>query len=88
MWSEVTEDTLGSPLAVDRYRIYRDTVPFFGMKPSPFDSTGELFYVDTSGVVGDRETHFYYLVTALAGGKESGYSRRVGEFDQYLRRTK
>jgi dipeptidase len=87
-WSEVTVDTLGSPLAVDFYRIYRNTSAFFGISASPLDSTAELFYMDTSGVVGDYEAHYYYRVTALSGGKESGYSKRVGEFDQPLMRTK
>jgi len=80
-WSAVTVDTNGYPLEVDCYRVYRDTVVFFDPGAEPFDSTVVLFCVDSSGVVGDTGTHYYYEVTADSGGKESGLSRQVGEFD-------
>lgn len=83
-WSAVTVDVHGTPLVVDRYRIYRDTVAFFDSGSEPFDSTGVHSYVDTSGVVGDTGTHYYYAVTAVSAGKESGSSGQVGEFDREL----
>ena len=88
MWTAVTVDTLGKPLVVDFYRVYRDTDAFFQPSLSPFDSTAGLSYVDTSGVVGDCEVHYHYAVKAVCGGRESGISKKVGEFDRTLRRCK
>lgn len=83
-WSAVIVDTNGSPVQVDRYFIYRDTVVFFDPGAAPIDSTMELFYVDTSGVVGDTETQYYYAVSAVSAGKESEPSGLVGAFDIFL----
>ncbi|MCK4272292.1 hypothetical protein KAX22_06555 [bacterium] len=83
-WSAVTVDTNGNPLEVDLYRIYRDNVAFFGPGSDPFDGIIYTTYMDTSGVVGNTGTHYYFAVTAVTGGKESGFSGLVGEFDQYL----
>jgi dipeptidase len=83
-WSSVTVDTNGGPLEADLYRVYRDTVAFFDPGSEPFDSTVAFFYVDNSGVVGDTGKHYYYVVTAVAGDKESGISNMVGEFDRGL----
>jgi hypothetical protein len=82
-WSPVFTDTDGHPLAVDSYRIYRDTLAAFPGPDSLF-STADTFYVDGDGVVGDPGTHYYYSVTAVAGGKESDYSGIAGEFDRDL----
>jgi hypothetical protein len=79
-WSPVVVDTSGNPIEVDLYRIYRDTVHNF-TPGSPFDTTTEAFYLDTTGVVGDTGTHHYYAVTVVAGEKESGSSGQVGEFE-------
>jgi agmatine deiminase len=83
-WSAVTVDGFGTPLMVDQYRIYRDTGGFLKPSSQPLDSTEALFYVDTSGVVGDTLVHYHYAVTAVCGGRESGISRQVGEFDRDL----
>ena len=83
-WSAVTTDTSGNPLVVDRYRVYRDIEAYFEPGSEPFDSTVALFYLDSSGAVGDTSTHYYYSVTAVASGKESEFSARVGEFDSGL----
>jgi hypothetical protein len=80
-WSPVVVDTNGNPIEVNLYHIYRDTVPFFSPGPASFDSTTEAFYLDDTGVVGDTLTHHYYAVTAVAGGKESGFSGQVGEYE-------
>jgi hypothetical protein len=80
-WSAVTADTSGAPLVVDLYRVYRDTLPDF-VPSAPLDSTTGLIYVDNSGVVGDTGKHYYYVVTAVAGGEESEQSNKVGEFDK------
>jgi hypothetical protein len=83
-WSPVAVDTGGHPIAVDSYQIYRDTTGFFGPGSDPYATATDTFFVDDSGVVGDTGTEYYYLVTAVAGYKESGYSELVGEFDRYL----
>ena len=82
MWPPVTVDTSGAPLAVDLYRIYRDTVAGFEPGSAPFDSTLDTSYVDTSGVVGETGTQYFYAVTAVDGGRESVPSEQVGEFDR------
>jgi hypothetical protein len=82
-WSAVTVDTSGAPLVVDIYRVYRDTLPDF-TPGAPIDSTVGVLFVDDTGVVGDTEKHYYYLVTAVAGGEESAPSTEVGEFDRSL----
>jgi hypothetical protein len=83
-WSPVALDTYGHPLRVDYYRVYRDNVPVFLPGAEPFDTATEDFYVDGTGVVGDVGTNYYYAVTAVAGYKESGFSRWVGEIDRVL----
>ena len=83
-WSPVATDTNGNPVEVDYYQVYRDTLGFFEPGSDPFGSTAGTFYVDDSGVVGDAGTHYYYAVTAVAGGKESEHSGGVGEFDKVI----
>jgi len=83
-WSPVTVDTGGQALSVDRYRVFRDTVAFFGPGHTPFDSTESAGYVDISGAAGSTEHQYYYAVTAVSGRKESKFSNRVGEFDREL----
>jgi len=55
-----------------------------GFEPgsAPFDSTLDTSYVDTSGVVGETGTQYFYAVTAVDGGRESVPSEQVGEFDR------
>jgi hypothetical protein len=84
-WSAVTADTNGTPMVIDLYYLYRDTVTYFLPGASPFDSTLNTFYVDTTGVVGDLGTNYYYAVTAISRGMKSGFSGVVGEFDWNLR---
>jgi len=83
-WSAVTTDGFGSPVVVDQYRIYRDTVAYFEPGSEPFDSTAMLFYTDDTAGTGDTGTNYYYTVTAVASGKESGISDLCGEFDREL----
>jgi len=83
-WSAVTTDTSGNPLVVDLYRLYRDTVAYFTAGLTPLDSTVDLSYTDSTGVVGDIGTQHYYIVTAVSGGNESESSNMVGEFDRSL----
>jgi hypothetical protein len=80
-WPPVTENTAGQGVTVDSYYVYRDTVATFGSGATPIDATADTFYLDDTGVVGDTGTHFYYSVSAVAGGKESALSGAVGEFD-------
>jgi hypothetical protein len=82
-WSSVNADTIGNPLTVDRYQVYRDTLASFSA-PDSIYSTSDTFYVDDSGVVGDIGTHYYYSVTAVVGSKESEYSEIAGEFDKHV----
>jgi hypothetical protein len=79
-WSAVTIDTSGTPLTVEGYIVYRDTVPEF-TPGTPLDSTAGLMYTDDTGVVGDTGTNYYYLIKASAAGEVSAPSNTVGEFD-------
>ena len=85
-WEPVTTDTEGAPMTIDHYQIYRDTLGFFGPGSDPFLTTADTFCVDTTGVVGDPDVHYYYAVTAVAGADESDVSGEAGEFDRYLDR--
>ena len=83
-WPPVTQDTLGHPLAVDHYRIYRDTVAFREPGSDPFQTTADTFLVDDTGVVGDTGKQYFYWIAAVSGAKESADSRGAGEFDTHL----
>jgi hypothetical protein len=82
-WSPVTKDKYGHPLAVDGYRVYRDTsLTSVPENMALIDSTQEPSYMDSAcGHVGDTQTNCSYYVTAVAGGLESGPSRVIGEYD-------
>jgi uncharacterized repeat protein (TIGR02543 family) len=84
IWSAVTADTSGAPLAVDVYVVYRDTVPGFTPVPATeLDTTADTTYmdIDAAGTVG--RSYFYY-VNARKGTLESSHSQCVGEFDRDL----
>jgi len=85
-WSAVTEDTRGFFQPVDRYRIYRDTSHFYQPEELVLlDSTVGLdFLDDDAGHVGDPDLNGFYVVTAVAGDKESEPSTVVGEIDKFL----
>jgi hypothetical protein len=85
-WSAVTEDQSGHPLAVDYYRVFRDTNRYFLPGDKTFlDSTEELSYLDTScHHIKDPQKNCSYYVTAVADGLESVPCRVVGEIDQVL----
>jgi len=83
-WSPVSTDTAGSPLMVDGYHVYRDTVSVFGPGSGPIAVTEETFFLDESAAVGDAVENHYYRVTAVAGLKESAASAGAGEFDREL----
>lgn len=82
-WSPVTKDKWGHSLAVDYYRVFKNTsLSVIPDTMALLDSTQELSYLESScGYLGDTQLNCYYFVTAMAGGLESGPSRVVGEFD-------
>jgi hypothetical protein len=85
-WSHVTLNLNDHPVWVDRYKIYRDTIPD-SVGTTLLDSTTALYYLDT-GVVGGTTIHYYYSVTAISVTKESEDSNPVGEFDTSLLNAK
>jgi dipeptidase len=87
-WSAVTVDKLGNLVTVDHYYVYREVEPSPKPGIQPFDTTAVDFYVDESGVIGDPYNQYRYWVTAIAGGKQSGASGKVGEFDRQLSAVK
>ena len=82
IWSQVTQDTSGNPLAVDYYRIHRNIDP--GFTPSTLDSIGFTTAPDTTyddvGVVWSNDKYFYQViavdtdgvVASQPGGEERG----------------
>jgi|GEM_PF-546975 len=82
-WAPVTTDTEGGPITIDHYQVYRDTLGFFGPGSDPFLTTTDTVLADTTGVVGDLDTHYYYAVTAVVGEDESEVTGEAGEFDLY-----
>ncbi len=77
-WSPVSTDTVGAPLTVDHYHVYRDTAAVPDSATDPIAVTEETSYLDDSGVVGDPGQRYYYSVTAVAGVKESAPSDGAG----------
>jgi hypothetical protein len=79
-WSAVTQDTLGNPLTVDRYVVYRNSDP----TTEPADSiaaTASTEYSDP-GAAGSTGTNYYYVAKAVSDAKgKSASSNMVGEFD-------
>jgi hypothetical protein len=80
-WSAVTQDIRGQALGEVTYNVYRAANdPYFTPSDTPYDSTGGTMYTD-SGVTGDPDTDYYYVVTVLDGeGNESALSERGGLF--------
>ena len=64
------------------YNIYRGTTPFFS-PVIPIENTSDLTYVDHNSI-GDPNTNYYYVVTAVSAAGESDISNRIGEFDYEL----
>lgn|GEM_PF-1868685 len=83
-WSAVTLDRLGHPVTVDAYYIFREWETLSRPGVQPFDTIASCWYLDTTGVVGDTVKSCRYWLQAVAGGKPSGNSSRVGEFDLQL----
>lgn len=66
-WSPVTTDTLGSPITISHYAVYRDTSPSFDVTIA--DSIGYVVppdtdYVDAGALV--TSVSYYYFVKAVA----------------------
>jgi len=82
-WSAVTTDTLGNPLLVDRYVIYRHNDPTIEPADS-IASTASTSHTD-AGAAGSAATNYYYIVKAVSDTKgKSAASNLVGEFDVEL----
>jgi hypothetical protein len=84
-WSAVTEDGFGNPVEVGQYLIYRDSWNSTRPGTQPFDTTTDLFYLDTTGVVQNAQEGYLYWLVAKAGCWQSQPSGKVGEFKKYLR---
>ncbi len=83
-WSDVSEDIEGEAISGVTYNIYRAAnSPYFRANATgiPYDTTGDTTYTD-DGVVGDLDTNYYYVVTAVdTAGRESAISNRVGAYN-------
>ena len=74
-WEEVDEDIYGNPIAVDGYKIYRDTTPDFTPDGGNYlDTTANLYYTDTGAAANDK---YFYIVQAEISAAVSprGFSR-------------
>ena len=64
------------------YNVYRDTIPCDTLKTPIATNVSDTFYIDsTSGIVGNPDINYFYYVTGVCNGVESGPSNQVGEFD-------
>jgi len=70
IWSQVTQDTSGSPLAVNYYRVHRNVDPYF--TPSSSDSIGFTTPPDTTyddlGVTLSNLIYFYKVIAVDTDG--------------------
>jgi hypothetical protein len=88
IWTPVTVDTMGNPITVDYYVIYRDTEPSFTPGPAKeLATTVGTTYVDPN-IAGDPTVNYFYYVNARMSGTESANSECVGEFDKDLGNSK
>jgi hypothetical protein len=82
-WSAVTEDTAGTPIAVDHYIIYRNADPNY--TPTELDSIGStsgVSYDDPTPALKDATENHYYVIKAVDGqSRKSADSNKAGEFD-------
>lgn len=96
-WGHITWDVEDKPITVTHYEIWRDTIPYFLpgegssqqiatiVPPGGATEGTPLSVIDDgggSGVIGDVNTNYYYLVKAVSDmGFGSDNSSRAGEFD-------
>ena len=84
-WSPVTQDVTGSPITIDHYNVYRNTISYFmvgGTTPIGQPTTNQLIDL---GAVGNSLANYYYRVVAIStGGRSSAPSATAGEFDYDL----
>lgn len=90
-WNHIVNDIHGNPITVNRYYIYRDTVPYKAPSATllttidgPF-TPSDVIYFD-AGAVGSASQNYYYYVRAAVTDRYgndvlSGFSNHVGEFD-------
>ena len=84
-WSEPWDD-----MGIGSYVIFRDTVSdFTSLNGDSIAVTGDTFFVDVDGALGDPGVNRFYLVRAVdVTGKRSDDSNHAGEFDKNLGSTK
>lgn len=84
-WSGPWDD-----MGIDHYVIFRGAAPELNSQSGDSIAiTGDTFFVDIDGGVGDPGTNWFYLVRAVdVTGKGSEDSNCVGEFDIDLTNTK
>jgi|GEM_PF-1353992 len=78
-WNSITTDTLGNPVDVSHYVIYRDTLPSF--IPNPGDSIGAVMHPETTytDVGALNALHdYYYLVKAVDEVKNKSKRSNMG----------
>jgi hypothetical protein len=81
-WSPVTEDMTGSPITIDHYDVFRNTVPHYLIAQLLPVGTPSIPQFADQGVTGDPGVNYYYRITAVtADGTTSAASAPVGEFD-------
>jgi len=85
-WTAITEDTLGMPIVVEYYNVYRNVDPYFSSGPADsIGSTTGTFYLDPTPALKDTSVNHYYLVQAVSlQRRKSADSNRVGEFDRNM----
>ena len=84
-WNPVSQDTTGSPVAIDHYEVYRDTLSYFEITAMiPIGVSSGTKFVDIGSAGEPSSNHFYKIVTVSSEGVESVPSTTVGEFDHLL----
>ncbi len=81
-WSPVTQDITGSPITIDHYDVYRNTVAYYETSGlTPVASPSFTHFTDNGAAKNFSVNYFYRVVAVSTSSVESAPSATVGEFD-------
>ncbi len=88
-WQNVTQDSNGKNITVEKYHVYRDTTPYLGENATQVDTVngpfgGAVTWTDANRIGDTAVNYFYYVRSVVMDGVReiiSEPSNPTGEFD-------